>query len=338
MKNRIINGDMRIDQRNAGTPVTLANSTETFVVDRFVGYKDGGTIAAGQSSVAPTGFSNSIYWNVTTGFTASSGQYAFIKQHIEGFNTADLAFGTSAASSITLSFWVRSSVTGTYSGSLTNSAVNRSYAFTYTINSTNTWEYKTITIPGDTSGTWIGATNGIGLRVYWDLGGGSGTRITAGSWQSALAGGATGTTSVSATSGASFYVTGVQVEKGTTATQFDFRSFGTELQLCQRYYYQLNAASSATYLCQLQAYSSTNIFGKIIDLPVTMRATPTASASGNFVANNANGSGYTVTDVTIAYPNTGFLSAIWVASGMTAGYCSGVNFNPGCSIKASAEL
>jgi len=235
-RNRIINGAMVVDQRYAGSGNTLVTTTETFVVDRFVGYKDGGVITSGQSSVAPAGFTNSISWSVGTGYSATSGQYTFLKQHIEGFNTADLGLGTVDAKTITLSFWVRASVTGTYSGSFTNGAANRGYAWTYTINSANTWEYKTITVPGDTSGTWVGATNGIGLRVYWDQGSGTGARTTAGTWQTGTYTGVTGTTAISATTGATFYITGVQLERGSTASSFEYRSYGAELALCQRYF------------------------------------------------------------------------------------------------------
>jgi len=257
MRNRIINGAMMIDQRYSGSGNTLVNTTETFVVDRFVAYKDAGVITSGQSSVAPTGFRNSLSWSVGTGATATSGQYFFIKQHIEGFNTADLGFGTASASTVTLSFWVRASITGTYSGSLNNGAADRSYGFTYTINSANTWEYKSITVPGDTSGTWVGATNGTGLRVYWDMGCHSSVRnSSAGVWGGGVTVGVAGTTSLSATTGATFYITGVQLEKGSAATAFEHRQYGQELTLCQRYYeviyfdgsgyYAVSTARSAT--------------------------------------------------------------------------------------------
>jgi hypothetical protein len=234
-KNRIINGAITIDQRLNGSGNTLVTATETFVVDRFVAYKDGGVITSGQSTIAPAGFTNSISWSVGTGYSATSGQYTFLKYHIEGYNVGDLGFGTSDAKTVTLSFWVRASVTGTYSGTLGNVSLNRSYPWTYTINSANTWEYKTITVPGDTTGTWA-KDNTTGLRIYWDLGTGSGSRGTAGSWQATTLVGATGTTSISATTGATFYITGIQLEKGSQATAFDYRPYSTELQLCKRYY------------------------------------------------------------------------------------------------------
>jgi len=299
-RNRIINGAMVVDQRYAGSGNTLVTTTETFVVDRFVGYKDGGVITSGQSSVAPAGFTNSISWSVGTGYSATSGQYTFLKQHIEGFNTADLGLGTVDAKTITLSFWVRASVTGTYSGSFTNGAANRGYAWTYTINSANTWEYKTITVPGDTSGTWVGATNGIGLRVYWDQGSGTGARTTAGTWQTGTYTGVTGTTAISATTGATFYITGVQLERGSTASSFEYRSYGAELQLCQRYYEKSfpigtvpadNIVTSAPNTTQflISSYAGSSYISQNFNFQVSKRASPTMSFYSNYAINGTNG-------------------------------------------------
>ena len=235
-KNRLINGQMMIDQRNAGGVINLSGSNQ-YPVDRFITSMDtAATVTAQQSSTAPTGFTNSLLISVTSGTAPSATNENRITQRIEGFNTADLGFGAAGASTVTLSFWVRCSLTGTFSGSLRNSAASRSYPFTYTINSANTWEQKSITVAGDTSGTWIGATNGTGLQVTIDLGSGSTMKGTANAWASANYLGVTGSTNLIANSGATFYITGVQLEKGSTATSFDYRPYGTELQLCQRYY------------------------------------------------------------------------------------------------------
>jgi hypothetical protein len=237
-KNRIINGDMRIDQRNAGAAVTINTASFSYAVDRFfsAGQSSDGVFTVQRSTVAPSGFTNSLLATVTTA-DASLGatQRYLVGQLVEGFNIADLGFGTASAQSITLSFWVRSSVTGVFGGCVLNSGFNRSYPFTYTINAANTFEYKTVTIAGDTSGTWV-TDNGVGLRLYFSLGSGSTDSGTAGAWSGSFFSSATGSTNLMATSGATFYITGVQLEKGSTATSFDYRPYGTELALCQRYF------------------------------------------------------------------------------------------------------
>jgi hypothetical protein len=248
-RNRIINGAMVIDQRNAGASVTMSAAV-VYLVDRWWSFEDtDGTMTAQQSSTAPTGFTNSLLCTTTVA-DASLGatQRVVISQAIEGFNIADLGWGTASAQTVTLSFWVRSSLTGTFGGAIKN-ATNRSYPFNYTINAANTFEYKTITIAGDTSGTWL-ASNGVGMNVNFGLGVGSTYSGTAGAWAAADYNSATGATSVVGTNGATFYITGVQLEKGSTATSFDYRPYGTELALCQRYYeqtgYGIGRASSAS--------------------------------------------------------------------------------------------
>jgi hypothetical protein len=230
---------MVIDQRNAGASVTLA-SGGTYTVDRWQGYEDtDGVMTAQQNSSAPTGFINSLKLTTTTADSSlASTQFALIQQAIEGLNVTDLAWGTASAATVTLSFWVRSSLTGTFGGSLRNNASSRSYPFTFTISVADTWEQKTVTIAGDTSGTWL-TTNGIGIQVCFGLGVGSTYSGTAGAWAAAQYFSATGATSVIGTLNATFYITGVQFEKGSTATSFDYRPYGTELALCQRYYYRV---------------------------------------------------------------------------------------------------
>ena len=276
-RNRIINGDMRIDQRNAGAAVTINVNTEVYVIDRFSG---SGQVADGvftiqRSTTAPTGFTNSLLATVTTADASiGAAQYYFLNQRVEGFNCADLGFGTASASTVTLSFWVRSSLTGTFSGALSNSAYTRAYPFTYTINAANTFEYKTITIPGDSSGTWL-TDNGIGLRVYWDLGVGTDNRAAAGAWTASGRIGATGSTNWIATNGATFYITGVQLEPGSTATPFERRSYGQELALCQRYY-QVFGDLNLTISGRLTNAATTVM---PIVFRTTMRAAPTVAGT-----------------------------------------------------------
>ncbi len=236
-KNRIINGAMTIDQRNAGASVTPA-TTNTFTLDRWIcGLTQASKFSVQQNAGAvtpPTGFKNYAGITSTSSYAVTSSDAFFFEQRVEGFNVADLGFGTAAASTVTVSFMVRSSLTGTFGGCLRNGANTRSYPFAFTIVAANTWEQKTITVAGDTSGTWL-SDNGSGLKLTFGLGSGATYAGTAGAWATAEYYSATGATSVVGTNGATFYITGVQLEKGSVATPFEFRSIGTELGLCQRY-------------------------------------------------------------------------------------------------------
>ena len=237
-KNRIINGAMMIDQRNAGASVANTAGNQ-YTLDRFqvlTSVSSKFTVQQNAGGVTPpTGFSKYLGITSSSAYAIGAGDYFLIGQLIEGFNTADLAFGTANAKSITLSFQVYSSLTGTFGGALQNSSSNRCYPFSYSIPTANTWTTISITVAGDTTGTWVGATNGVGLSVWFGLGVGSTLSATAGAWGTSGFS-ATGATSVVGTSGATFYITGVQLEKGSTATSFDYRPYGTELALCQRYY------------------------------------------------------------------------------------------------------
>lgn len=237
-KNRIINPGMVIDQRNAGASYTQVNGA--YNLDRWAGNSyNGGAVASKfsvqRSTTAPTGFSNSMLVTSLSASATTTSDIYNIEQRIEGFNTSDLMFGTASAATITISFWVRSSLTGTFGGAIKNEARNRAYPFTYTINAANTFEYKTITIAGDTTGTWVGGTNGTGIWLSFGLGVGSSFSGTAGAWGAGDLFSATGAQYLISTNGATWYVTGVQLERGSTATSFDFRSIGTELDLCRRY-------------------------------------------------------------------------------------------------------
>jgi hypothetical protein len=268
-RNRIINGDMRIDQRNAGASVTFDNNV--FPVDRFRGFTNLSSKAtAQQSSVVPTGFVNSVLVTSSSAYSLAAGDYFGIGQRIEGTNISDLGWGTASARAVTLSFWVRSSLTGTFGGALGNSNGTRSYPFTYSISVADTWEYKTITVPGDTSGTWL-TTNGSGIQFVISLGAGATLSGTAGAWAGANYFSATGAVSVISTNGATFYLTGVQLETGSVATPFERRPFGTELALCQRYYWKGGNGASGIFNS-----GTTARFG--VTFPVVMRASPTVAA------------------------------------------------------------
>lgn len=272
MKNRIINGAMVIDQRNAGAAVTASGA---YPVDRFVALNDSdGAFSAQQDSSAPNGFINSLKFTTTTADASlGSTQYAAIQHRIEGLNVADLGWGTANAKPVTLSFWVRSSLTGTFGGNISNSATNRGYPFTYTISAANTWEQKSVTIAGDTTGTWL-TTNGIGIRVTFGLGAGSTYSGTAGAWAGATYVSATGAVSVIGTLNATWQVTGVQLEVGSTATSFDYRPYGTELALCQRYYETGAGVALSVTVARYQSYY----------FKVTKRATATITNSVSIVS------------------------------------------------------
>jgi hypothetical protein len=278
-RNRIINGDMRIDQRNAGAAVTSNNS---YPVDRFfVPFDTDGAFSAQQDSSAPAGFVNSLKFTTTTAdATIGATQYAMVRQVIEGLNVADLGWGTASAKTVTLSFWVRSSLTGTFGGSLQNNAEDRSYPFSYTISSADTWEQKTITVAGDTTGTWL-TTNGRGIRLAWGLGVGSTYSGTAGAWSATPSlYSVTGAVSVIGTLDATWYITGVQLEVGSVATPFERRPFGAELALCQRYYAKIAGTGSGTQTGFGTGISSSASAGAVIlQFPQIMRAAPTISVS-----------------------------------------------------------
>jgi len=282
-RNRIINGDMRIAQR--GTSAFTADNT--FPVDRInIAFATDGGFSAQQDSSAPAGFINSVKWTTTTADAdLGTTQRALVMHNIEGTNVADLGWGTANASVVTLSFWVRSSLTGTFGGSLANSDQNRSYPFTYTISAANTWEQKTITVPGDTTGTWVTGT-GLGLRIRFSMGVGSSYRGTAGAWAGSDFRGATGETNVMATLNATWFITGVQLEAGSVATPFERRPYGTELALCQRYFeksYNIDVALGSMTVVGL--FSSTPVYyapssllySGNTPLRVTKRATPSIS-------------------------------------------------------------
>jgi hypothetical protein len=290
-RNRIINGDMRIDQRNAGASVTPADGAYTldrwsvyqFVASKFSVQQNAGAVTP------PTGFSNYLGVTSLSAYTVLSGGANTVQQAIEGFNTADLAWGTANAQAVTLSFWVRSSLTGTFGGAIQNSAANRSYPFSFTISAASTWEYKTITISGDTTGTWVGATNGVGLRVFFGLGVGSTYSGTAGAWAGAQYFSATGATSVVGTNGATFYITGVQLEAGTVASPFERRDYGRELAMCQRYYWKMTSVVVDTIVTASGVLGSATNAQVYFKYPQTMRSSPTFSQNLMNISNGVNG-------------------------------------------------
>jgi hypothetical protein len=346
MKNRLINGAMAIDQRHSGASVTPSTASTTYIVDRFAFQCSlGSKITAGQNLNAvtpPTGFNYYLGHQTASAYSIGAGDYFFSWQVVENFNWMDLAWGTANPQSVTLSFWVYSSLTGTFGGSLQNYTDTRSYPFTYSIPSANTWTKISITIPGDTNTAWstIASGNAGSAQLNFGMGLGSTYSNTAGAWASGNYISATGATSVVGTANATFYITGVQLEVGSTATSFDYRPYGTELQLCQRYFVQIQkytTFASASY------FSSTRADG-FMPLPVPMRTTPSfvvatganyyrvylAGVSSNCSTVGFNGTNYQ-NSIALIYNNSDF-------SGLANGAGWWDSPNSSSSIGVTAEL
>ena len=325
-KNRIINGAMVIDQRNAGVEVNPAVNT-TYYLDRWQATSTAASkFKIGQNAGAitpPTGYINYLGCTSLSAYTVGASETFSVIQRIEGLNVSDLAWGTASAATVTLSFWVYSSLTGTFGGSLRNNGNTRAYPFTYTISSANTWTQASVTIAGDTSGTWL-TTNGIGILVTFSIGTGATLSGTAGAWAAADYRSATGAVSVVGTNGATFYITGVQLEKGSTATSFDYRPYGTELALCQRYYYRIGAFTSQDTFGIAVADTAT-VGVSIGQFPETLRTSPSAlEQSGTASDYVIRTGGNSRTCSAVPTFDSGTNENIWhiqttVASGQTAG-------------------
>ena len=347
-RNRIINGAMVIDQRNAGASVTPGSFTYT--LDRWGGVQTTASKFSVQQNAAsvtpPAGFTNYLGVTSLSAYSVGAGDTFNIYQSVEGFNCADFAWGTASAQSVTLSFWVRSSLTGTFGGAIKDGSSSKAYPFTYTISSASTWEQKSVTIVGPTSGqfSYTSTTNGIGLQLMFGLGAGATYSGTAGAWNSTNSYTATGAVSVVGTNGATFYITGVQLEQGIVATPFERRNYGVEFSMCQRYYFQIGGTSSQA-LPTGQASAATTAYIPIV-FPVTMRTAPSGSnfsVSANsdwYMVNAAVNSAltWTASSMSTADVQTALL-LITVASGLVAGNASFAQAaNTSARIKFSAEL
>ena len=284
MRNRLNNGAMQVDQWNAGASGTAIT---VYAVDRwFYGATQStkGTWGQNLNSVTTAaGFPNYLGFQSSSAYSVLAGDSFQFQQNIEGYNFADLGFGTASAQTVTLSFSVYSSLTGTFGGALKNYAGTRSYPFTYSINAANTWTSISVTIPGDTSGTWVGSTNGGAAKVIFGLGAGSTYSGTAGAWGSVSYNSATGAVSVVGTLNATFYVTGVQLEPGSVATPFERRPINEVLAQCQRYFYSATNGYGGTYAASAGLWRN----GRVI-FPTQMRTAPTLAATG-IVYTNASG-------------------------------------------------
>jgi hypothetical protein len=338
-KNRLINSAMVIDQRNAGASVN-APTTTGYTLDRwYVNASQSSKLTIQQNAgsvTPPAGFTYYLGATSSSAYSITASDLFYVSQFIEGYNSADLAWGTANASSVTLSFKVYSSLTGTFGGSLQNSANARSYPFTYSIPTANTWTTISVTVAGDTSGTWL-TTNGIGIRVFLGLGVGSTYSTTANAWAAGDFRSATGATSVVGTSGATFYITGVQLEKGSTTTSFDYRPYGTELALCQRYYIKYSGNGTRFYGGRTE---STSAAIWQCALPVEMRTTPTVTAIDvtNLAIND------TSVQVACTSISTAYSSTRQIAQGFNCGTVTNIRYifltptSGTAAVEASAEL
>ena len=343
-RNRIINGDMQIDQRNNGSAVTVNDYATFFSVDRFrlLGQSSDGVFTAQRSSTAPTGFVNSLLITVTTADASiGSSQEYTVRQNIEGYNVADLGFGTANAKTITLSFWVRSSVTGAFGGSFMNNNDTRTNPFSYTINSANTWEYKTITITGDTSGTWQ-TTTSTGLCILWSLGVGTGLKGTAGTWSGSSFYAPTSSVNLISTLNATLYITGVQLEAGDQASGFEFMPFDIDLMRCQRYYYLHVKRSGNFEPVGIAWYETATLVATNITFKSNMRTDPTlVSGSGtDYYRVDRNGGQDNVNSFTLgsSYETNSTIYNNSQASG-TGGQAGGITLNnDGAYIAFESEL
>jgi hypothetical protein len=346
MKNRIINGAMVISQRGTSA-VTIDQTGGTYTLDRWYGRDDSdGAYSIQQVSDAPTGFTNSLKITITTTDSSlSASQYGFIGQWIEGYNIADLGFGTASAKTVTLSFWVKGSVTGQFGGSITNSAQDRSYPFNYTISAANTWEQKTVTITGDTTGTWL-TTNGAGIGVIFAVGVGSNFLSTANTWIGSFEMSATGQTNLYATSGGTLQFTGVQLEVGSTATSFDYRPYGTELALCLRYYWRVLSTGGNAPIASGNSENTTRGYINLT-LPQPMRTQATCSISNiSHLALRGGGTDVTCTSGNFSASTSSAMATIiggefntGSSTGASSGGCVKMLWNNASGwIDASAEL
>ena len=344
---KIINGGMVLDQRNAGA--TSVPTASAYVIDRWVlGLTQSSKITIGQDYGGvspPVGFAHYLGAKVTTTYAIGAGDAFDVTQRIEGLNCTDLNWGTANAKSITISFWFYSDQTSTtWGGAIQNSAVNRSYPFTFSANVASTWTYVTVTIPGDTSGTWL-TTNGVGLIVILGMGVGSTLSGTAGAWAGAAYYSATGAKNIMATSNALFYITGVKLETGSVATPYVEDNYGVLLSKCQRYFEKsndirvlpgANASGIITTGCSSGGTTTAYCFGSL-QYKVSKRVAPTltfydsAGTPGKVTRTNPGVANYDGNNAETNSPGENGIGSVYSDSGSSA---SGIIFN----FKADAEL
>ena len=344
-KNIIINGAMQISQRIGTTATAITGGN--YGIDRWHTYYDGNSYTTQQVTDAPAGFYNSMKLTVTGTTTPN---YSFFGQRIEGLNVNHIGLGTANCQSFTVSFYVKSSVAGVYSISMTNGAGDLAYPVQYTINSADTWERKSMTIPPITSGTWVrDNTNGLYLRI--NLGSPGSRTAAADGWRSGNfdgANGSTGAVTWATTSGATFHMTGCQIEVGDSASDFEHRSHGEELALCERYYQVLlkhgdgSGGTTSTLGATALMYNST-----YMAVPLTfrtrMRASPTliSANSSNCFRMYRSGGNDSFDDFSTGTGRTPYSIELYNTSDMSgtqgdSGFIETLNSN--ASLAVQAEL
>lgn len=350
-RNMVMNGNFAIDQRNAGVAQS-GKTTDFYAVDRFIcsvnslGNFTGQQVALSSlSGTQPAGFTYALGCTAASGRTAAAGDVYGLRHRIEGYNSAQLSWGSSNAKKAVLSFWVRSSVTGTYNVGFFNAAADRSFVSSYTVNAANTWEYKTIYVNGDSSGTW-GTGNGIGVEIFWDLGTGSTFNASSlNTWLSGIYVTSAAATKWIATTNATFYITGVQFEQNYQPTPFEQRPYGVELGLCQRYFYVFKGVSDNYNAVSTTGIMSgtTNLARSIIMLPVPMRRA-IVSADLSFAASALtayDASGLATVSAITAYGNsTQYITSDVSCAGLTQFRAACVLTNNGYTtgLSVSTEL
>jgi hypothetical protein len=337
-----INGNFFIWQR--GTSAITVSGDDDFTCDRFKGWANGGgTFTVEQSTDVPSNefeFSAKLINTAVDSSVAAGDDYRWATD-IEGYDVARLAYGSSDAKTATLSFWVKSSLTGTYCGAFYSTTASRHYIYEYTISSANTWEKKTITVEGDTTGSW-NRTNGNGLRIYWGFGSGSDVQGTADAWAAGEKWETTNQAAWIGSASATFYITGVQLEVGETATPFEHRSYGDELARCQRYYQYIGKGESYGHLGLGIAYNTTGIRLPVQMRPVGMRTIPSITSSGSIrTAHQVSSPNVTGVSIATSESTDNIVGVnVAVASGLTQGYVYGItnNNDTNAHIAFSAEL
>ena len=335
-RNLIINGSQLVDQRNGGSSVTINNTNETYVTDRFIcrGESSDGVFTAEQDTTTPDDFKNSLKIAVTTADSSIGATQSYLIRHkIEGQNVTHLNWGSSSARKCTLSFSVRSSVTGTFGGSFNNSAFDRSYPFTYTISAADTWERKEITVDGPTDGTWL-TTNGAGIIIGWSLGAGSSRIGTADAWASANYQGATGQTNLIATNSSTLYITGIKFEVGEQGTPFEHRSFGDELARCERYFQTMTKTG---YMAG-RGNGTTSVSDCRIPTATVLRASPTISGGSWFMSKQDGTTLYTGSGESYSVQNVSSQGVVTDISGITNGTDNAVMVIAVTNVTLDAEL